>query len=124
VLSPGFSGCTLSTTMWYCSGREVWGHTQVEGSASYAWVTLKDLLVSVYFWSKLHTLETYTAKQCLLPATHGWLVLRLLCIFRVCMYLCASVLITCAIITSRTLLPCDLNFGSLDSCFMQLLNYE
>ena len=38
------------------------------------------------------------------------LVLRLLCGFRVCryIYICASALITCAIITSRTLLPCDL----------------
>jgi len=35
-------------------------------------------------------------------------VLRLLCGFRVCIYICASALITCAIITSRTLLPCDL----------------
>jgi len=45
------------------------------------------------------------------PATHkahGWLVLRLLCSFRICWYICASALITCAIITSRTLLPCDL----------------
>ena len=38
----------------------------------------------------------------------GRLVLRLLCVFRVCLYICASALITCAIITSRTLLPCDL----------------
>ena len=33
---------------------------------------------------------------------------------------CASALITCAIITSRTLLPCDLtlvDFGNLDGCF-------
>ena len=43
---------------------------------------------------------------------HGQLVLRLLCIFRVCWYIyifiCVSTLIMCAIITSRTLLPCDL----------------
>ena len=39
---------------------------------------------------------------------HGRLVLRLLCCFRVCIYICVSALITCAIITSLTLLPCDL----------------
>jgi len=42
----------------------------------------------------------------------GQLVLRLLCVFHVCWYIfifiCASALITCAIITSRTLLPCGL----------------
>ena len=38
---------------------------------------------------------------------HSRLVLRLLCGFRVCIYVCASALITCAIITSRILLPCD-----------------
>jgi len=35
-------------------------------------------------------------------------------------YICASALITCTIITSRTLLPCDLtlvDFGNLDGCF-------
>ena len=35
-------------------------------------------------------------------------------------YVCASALITCAIITSRTLLPCDLtlvDFSNLDGCF-------
>ena len=51
------------------------------------------------------------------PATRearGQMVLRLLCGFRVCwyvytyIYIYASALITCAIITSRTLLPCDL----------------
>ena len=50
----------------------------------------------------------------------GRLVLRLLYCFRVCIYMCASALITCTIITSRTLLPCDLtlvNFGNLDGCF-------
>jgi len=40
----------------------------------------------------------------LLPA--GRLVLRLLCVFRVCWYICASALITCAIITSRSLHCC------------------
>jgi len=40
--------------------------------------------------------------------TRSWLVLRLLCGFRICWYICASTLITCAIMTSRTLLPCDL----------------
>ena len=55
------------------------------------------------------------------PATHearGRLVLRLLCCFRVCIYICESALITCAIITSCTLLPRDLtsvDFGS--GCF-------
>jgi len=47
------------------------------------------------------------------PAARGMrgrLVLRLLCVFRVCIYLCASVLIMCTIITSRTLLPCDLTW--------------
>ena len=37
---------------------------------------------------------------------------------------CASPVITCAIITSRTLLPCDLtlvNFSKFDGCFVQLL---
>jgi len=34
--------------------------------------------------------------------------LRLLCGFCICSYICASALITCAIITSRTLLPCNL----------------
>ena len=35
-----------------------------------------------------------------------------------CLYICASALITCAIITSRTLLPCDLTLvGNLDGCF-------
>ena len=36
------------------------------------------------------------------------------------LYVCASALITCAIITSRTLLPCNLtlvDFGNLDGCF-------
>jgi len=33
----------------------------------------------------------------------------------------ASALITCAIITSRTLLPCSLTLVNLDSCFAQLL---
>ena len=58
------------------------------------------------------------------PAVRGWLVLRLLCGFHVCMYIyvyvCASALITCAIIISCTLLPCDLTlveFCNLDSCF-------
>jgi len=47
-------------------------------------------------------------------AREGRLVLRLLCGFRVCIYIyiyiyiCASTLITCAIITSCILLPCDL----------------
>jgi len=45
------------------------------------------------------------------------LVLRLLCRFRVCisvyLYICASALITCAIIRSRTLLPCDLTLVDL-----------
>jgi len=51
-----------------------------------------------------------TAVLCLLlPAgPRGRLVLRLLRVFRVCIYICASALITCAIIMSRTLLPCDL----------------
>jgi len=53
----------------------------------------------------------------------GWLVLRLLCgfHFRWYIYICASALITCAIITSRTLLPCDLtlvDFRNLDSCLL------
>ena len=47
----------------------------------------------------------------------GRLVLRLLCRFRVCisvyLCICASALITCAIITSRTLLPCDLTLVDL-----------
>jgi len=36
-------------------------------------------------------------------------------------YLCASTLITCAIIISRTLLPCNLtrvDFSNLDGCFV------
>ena len=39
----------------------------------------------------------------------------------VCIYLCVSALIARAIITSRTLLPCDLtwvDFGNLDGCFV------
>ena len=39
----------------------------------------------------------------------------------VSMYICASALITCTIITSCTLLPCDLaivDFSNLDSCFV------
>jgi len=49
----------------------------------------------------------------------GRLVLRLLCRFCICisvyLCICASALITCAIITSHTLLPCDLtlvDFGN------------
>ena len=37
------------------------------------------------------------------------------------LYICASAIITCAIITSHTLLPCDLtlvDFGNLDGCFV------
>ena len=39
---------------------------------------------------------------------HGQLVLRLLCVFRIGICICASPRITCTIITSCTLLPCDL----------------
>ena len=46
-------------------------------------------------------------------------------IFRVYLYIyiyiCASALTMCAMITSRTLLPCNLalvDFGNLDSCFV------
>ena len=59
--------------------------------------------------------------------THGRLVLRLLCFFPclyLSIYLSTSALIACAIIMSRTLLPCDLtwvDFSSLDCCFVQLL---
>ena len=51
--------------------------------------------------------------------SRAWLVLRLLSVFRVCMYV--SALITHTIITSYSLLPCDLDFSSLDGCFVQLL---
>ena len=40
------------------------------------------------------------------------------------LYICASALITCTIITSHTLLPCDLtlvDFGNVDGCFAWLL---
>jgi len=43
----------------------------------------------------------------ILPAgceVQGQLVLRLLCVFHVCIYICVSVLITCTIITSHTLM--------------------
>jgi len=53
---------------------------------------------------------------------HGRLVLRLLCIFCVCWYICASALIMCTIITSRSLLvamqPYLVDFGNLDGCFV------
>ena len=51
-----------------------------------------------------HTLA-YQLATC---EARGWLVLRLLCVFHICIYLCASALITCAIIMSRTLLLRDL----------------
>ena len=41
------------------------------------------------------------------------LVIRLLYIFYVCLWLCVPPLITCTIITSRTLLPCDLLWSQL-----------
>ena len=59
---------------------------------------------------------------CYQPAARfarGRLVLRLLCGFCVCIYIyvCASALITCAIITSHTLLPCDLTLVWNWCCF-------
>jgi len=44
------------------------------------------------------------------------LVLRLLCCFRVCIYVRLH-LSHAQIITSRTLLPCNLDFSNLDGCF-------
>ena len=45
------------------------------------------------------------------------LVLRLLYIFLVCLFVCASTLITCAIITSHTLSPCNFTLVNFDGCF-------
>ena len=62
-----------------------------------------------------------------LPASHVlWhsrLVLRLLCIFQ-CLFICASALITCTIIMSRTLLPCELTLVDFDKQFRWLCCYH
>jgi len=43
-------------------------------------------------------------------------------IFHICLFFCASALITCATITSHMLLPCDL-IGWLDGCFEYWYSY-
>ena len=83
-------------------------------------IRLKYLSVSSVccFIKKVHWLHFYQ------PATReacGQLVLRLLCVFHVCICLCVSALITCAIITSRKLLPCDLTWASWLRQFRRLL---
>ena len=50
--------------------RGVWRHAQVEDSANSAWVTLKDLLVSVYYWFKLHTGNLHSKTVLILILKH------------------------------------------------------
>ena len=61
----------------------------------------------------------FTSRPC---AKHAaGCVLRFLCGFCVCIYICASALFTCAIMTWRTLLPCNLTLVDFGNWFRRLL---
>ena len=51
--------------------------------------------------------DVFTFYQPAAHESHSWLILRLLYIFCVCLSVCVGLCITCATITSHTLLACD-----------------